>query len=336
MQFGQVVTEAPAHVPEALVVDYPIKMGAVTDDNPFDHIIPDIHKNFPPIFYALDAYPGGSPAWIMRRAEDLKAVYFDTEHFSNKDFAPFAQLVGENWSSLPAETDPPMHGLYRRWINPLFTPKAMSKLEDKIRLYAREYCVELKERGSCEFMTDFAFEFPIKVFLELMDLPMEMAPTFLKWEMGLLHSNDLAEIGKNTAHVVRYLREQIADRKANPRDDMLSYGVTTQVDGRALTDDELVGFAFNLFIGGMDTVSTNMAWQFRHLAENPADQNKLRENPEMIATAIEELMRAYPAVTTFRTCAKEIEIGGVTFLPGDKIAMPTCLAVRDPEEYENP
>jgi cytochrome P450 len=332
---GVQVTEAPPHVPKELVLDYPIKMGGLTDENPFDRLIPDIHLTMPPIFYALDAYPGGTPAWIVRRVADLQKIYFDTDSFSNKDFAPFALLVGESWSSLPAETDPPMHGLYRKWVNPLFSPKEMNKLDGKIRDYARGYCAAIKAKGCCEFMSEFAFEFPIKVFLELMGLPQEMTAEFLEWEMGLLHTNDLAVIGGSTRKVVDYLRSEIADRKANPRDDLISYGVTTNIDGRPLTDDELVGFTFNLFIGGMDTVSTNMAWQFRHLATHPEDQKTLRNNPAMIPDAIEEMMRAYPAVTTFRTCKKEVTIGDVTFQPGDKVAMPTSLAGRDPEEYQD-
>ncbi|AOG01108.1 MAG: cytochrome P450 [Blastomonas sp.] len=330
---GVQVTEAPPHVPADLVRDYPIKMGGLVEENPFDRMIPEIHRTMPPIFYALDAYPGGTPAWIVRRVKDLQAIYYDTESFSNKDFAPFALLVGESWSSLPAETDPPMHGLYRKWVNPLFSPKEMNKLDRKIRDYARDYCTAIKARGSCEFMGEFAFEFPIKVFLELMGLPQEMTAEFLEWEMGLLHTNDLAVIAASTRKVVDYLRGEIADRKANPRDDLISYGVTMPIDGRPLTDDELVGFTFNLFIGGMDTVSTNMAWQFRHLATHPEDQAMLRAKPAMIPDAIEEMMRAYPAVTTFRTCSREVTIGGVTFQPGDKIAMPTSLAGRDPEEY---
>lgn len=330
---GVQVTEAPPHVPADLVRDYPIKMGGLVEENPFDRMIPEIHRTMPPIFYALDAYPGGTPAWIVRRVKDLQAIYYDTESFSNKDFAPFALLVGESWSSLPAETDPPMHGLYRKWVNPLFSPKEMNKLDSKIRDYARDYCTAIKARGSCEFMGEFAFEFPIKVFLELMGLPQEMTAEFLEWEMGLLHTNDLAVIAASTRKVVDYLRGEIADRKANPRDDLISYGVMMPIDGRPLTDDELVGFTFNLFIGGMDTVSTNMAWQFRHLATHPEDQAMLRAKPAMIPDAIEEMMRAYPAVTTFRTCSREVTIGGVTFQPGDKIAMPTSLAGRDPEEY---
>src|SRR3546814_3714366 len=104
----------------------------------------------------------------------------------------------------------------------------------------------------------------------------------MAWEHKLLHEHDLQEVIKGTRAVVDYLREQIEDRKKNPRDDLISYGIEIQKDGRSLSENELLGFCFNLFIGGLDTVSTNMAWQFWHLARNPDDQRKLRENPDMI------------------------------------------------------
>jgi cytochrome P450 len=174
------------------------------------------------------------------------------------------------------------------------------------------------------------------VFLEMMGLPLERTADFMAWEMDLLHNHDMAAVGAATKNVTAYLRSEIAARKANPRDDLLSYGVTNTIDGRALTDDELVGFAFNLFIGGLDTVSTNMAWQFLHLAENPADQAHLRANPKEIPHAIEELMRAYGAVTTFRTCIKATTIRGVDIQPGDKVAMATSLSGRDDKEFADP
>lgn len=333
---GAQIMEAPAHVPKELVLDYPNKMGGISEDNPFDTMIPAIHRTYPPIFYSLDAYPGGTPAWIVRRSEDLERIYADPHNFSSKDFAPFAKLIGETWNSLPAETDPPLHATYRKWVNPLFTPVEIKKLDAKIRQYAQEYCSKIKAQGSCEFVEDFAFEFPIKVFLELMGMPQDMTRKFLEWEMDLLHTNDLAAIAASTRKVVDYMRAQIADRRANPRDDLISYGVTTALDGRPATEDELVGFTFNLFVGGMDTVSTNMAWQFRHLATHPQDQALLRANPDKIMDAIEEMMRAYPVATTFRTVLNPVTVNGVTFLPGDKVAMATCLAGRDPEAYDAP
>ncbi|MHC0054674.1 cytochrome P450 [Actibacterium sp. D379-3] len=185
-------------------------------------------------------------------------------------------------------------------------------------------------------MGDFAFEFPIKVFMELMGLPQDRTAEFLEWETGLLHSNDLQVIAGATRKVVDYLRGEIADRRATPRDDLITYGVQAEIDGRNLTEDEVLGFCFNLFIGGLDTVSTHMGLQFRHLATHPAHQAQLRAEPTLIPAAIDEMMRAYPAVTTFRTCIKEYEIKGVKMMPGDKVVMSTTLAGRDPEEFENP
>jgi cytochrome P450 len=325
----------PDHVPPSLVLPYPYVFGTTTERDPFNDLAAEIHRG-PPVFWAENAYPGGVSAWVVRRNEDMKAIYLDTDHFSNKDFAPFAKLIGETWSELPAETDPPMHGLYRVFVNPIFTPKALAKLNDRITQYAREYILAFRDKGACEFMGDFAFEFPIKVFLELMGLPLDLTKQFLKWEFALLHSDNIADIITATRSVVDYLRGEIEDRMVNPTDDLITYGVQAEIEGRKLTDDELVGFAFNLFIGGLDTVSTHMGLQFLHLARHQDHQATLRAHPEMVPDAVEEMMRGYAAVTTFRTCTKPITIQGVQFLPGDKVAMATTLAGRDPEAYDRP
>lgn len=333
--FAFPTTPLPEHVPESLVRPFPFIFGLTTDRDPFNDLAASVQEQ-PEIFYAPHAYPGGTPAWIVRRAQDLREIYYDTEHFSSKDFGSFAKLVGETWSILPAESDPPTHALHRTFVNPFFTPKAMAKLEDRIRVTAVEYVDTFKDKGACEFMRDFAFEFPIKVFLELMGLPLDKTAEFLEWEINLLHNHDMAKVADATRSVVAYLRGEIADRRINPRNDLITAGVQAKIEGRDLTEDELVGFTFNLFIGGLDTVSTNMGLHFRHLAEHPADQEFLRQNPDRIPDAIEELMRAYAAVTTFRTCQKEIVFKGVKMLPGDKVAMCTTIAGRDPQEYDHP
>lgn len=335
MSFELPVTPKPDHVPDALVRPFPFIFGLTTDKDPFGELAASVHTG-PEIFYAPHAYPGATPAWIVRRTEDLRRLYLDTEHFSSKDFAPFSKLIGGSWGVWPAELDPPDHGPFRALIGKLFTPQAMAKLEDRIRQYAREYVTSFKDKGECEFMSDFAFEFPIKVFMELMGLPLNMTSIFLEWEMELLHNHDLAKIGVATQTVVNYLQEQIDERRKNPVDDLISWAVHTDMHGRALSNDELIGFTFNLFIGGLDTVSTHMGLQFLHLAKHPEHQQQLRDKPEITAAAVEELMRAYPAVTTFRTCSKETEIKGVKFMPGDKVAMCTTLAGRDPDEYDKP
>ena len=221
----------PDHVPPSLVRPYPFIFGGMTDKHPFDDLVPEIHRG-PPVFWAENAYPGGVSAWVVRRNEDMKAIYLDTDHFSNKDFAPFAKLIGETWSELPAETDPPMHGLYRVFVNPIFTPKALAKLNDRITQYAREYILAFRDKGACEFMGDFAFEFPIKVFLELMGLPLDLTKQFLKWEFALLHSDNIADVVTATRSVVDYLRGEIEDRMVNPTDDLITYGVQAEIEGR--------------------------------------------------------------------------------------------------------
>ena len=326
----------PAHVPPELVKpDFPFIFGLTTDKDAFNDLAASVHEG-PEIIYAPFAYPGGQPAWVPRRMATLRKIYMDTEHFSSTDFSPFSKLIGANWINSPAELDPPAHGPFRQMVNPAFTPKAMAALEDKIRVYAAEYIDAFAAKGECEFMSEFAFEFPIKVFMDLMGLPHDRVAEFMDWEMNLLHNHDLSKIADATQKVVDYLADEIEDRRRNPREDLISFGVNGTLGGRPLTQDELVGFMFNLFIGGLDTVSTNMGLHFQHLATHAEDQERLRENPSEIPHAIDELMRAYGAVTTFRTCKKEMEIDGIRFMPGDKVAMSTTLAGRDPAEFDDP
>ncbi|MGE4302813.1 MAG: cytochrome P450 [Novosphingobium sp.] len=322
----------PSHVPPELVLEWPFVFGQTYKGDPYTDLVAPIH-DLPPVFFARNAYPGEGAAWIVRRSAELTAIYQDNVHFSNMGFAPFAKLLGETWYNVPAEMDPPKHGRYRSMIFPLFTPKAVRALEEKVLNYARLYIGRFKEKGECEFMSEFAFEFPVKVILDLIGLPQDMTNQFMLWENDLLHGKDLDEIAVATRQVVDYLRGEIAERKRNPREDLITFGINAEVDGMRMSDDEVLGFAFNLFIGGLDTVSTNLGLQFWHLATHPEDQAYLRQNPDAIRDAIEEMLRAYAAVTTFRTCVKEIEIAGVTMKPGDKVAMSTTLAGRDPEAW---
>jgi len=145
-------------------------MGRVIYDDPFTSLLPPLYAE-PEIFYSLDAYPGDQPAWVVRRAEDLKKIFLDTEHFSSRDLTIWAKLINEEWRQFPAESDPPVHTVQRTTVNPPFRPAAMAKLDTKISNYARKYFEDLKSRGECDLMADFALEFPINIFLELMGLP---------------------------------------------------------------------------------------------------------------------------------------------------------------------
>ncbi|KJS05061.1 MAG: cytochrome P450 [Gammaproteobacteria bacterium BRH_c0] len=325
----------PAHVPADLVESFPLVMGQYSAENPFARIVPEACKG-PDVAYALDIVPGGGSAWILRRKEDLHALYFDTEHFSSKGYSSFAKFIGETWNQVPTELDPPEHTLFRVALNPLFSPPKMMKMEDDIRHRARHLINQFKDRGSCELMGDFAFPFPVAIVLDLMNLPQERMDEFRLWEHMMLHTGEFSVLQEGARLVTTYLRGVIAERKKNPGEDLISYAINAKVDGRSMTDDELIGYAFNLYIGGLDTVSANIGNQLRYLAEHPEQQQYLRDNPAAIKGAVEEFMRVFAAVTTFRTCIKETTIRGVTIKPGDKVATCTTLAGRDGEAYDNP
>jgi cytochrome P450 len=325
----------PSHVPPDLVRTYPFRRGKVSERRA-EEIVDEIHATYPPAFFVQDLYPGKS-GWIFRRAEDIRSIFMDIEHFSLRGTSPFGPLSGGDWHMVPNEATNDKHIFYRSVINPLLAPKRMAALEDELRDVARSYISKFADRGHCDLIVEFTLEFPIKVFLKLIGLPLEQAPMFLAWEEGLIKAPNLEKMGVAANAVVDYMKEAIADRKKNPSDDLISHAIQAEVRGKRLDDSEIIGLCFTLFIGGLDTVSSHMGRQFLYLAEHPELQQQLRENPELIPAAIDELMRAFGSVSTAaRVCTKEQTVAGVLVKPGDRIHLSTPLAGRDPEAYENP
>jgi cytochrome P450 len=304
-------------------------------ENPYETIIPRIHEG-PSVFRADNAFPGPSPGWVIRRAEDLRTIYADTENFYKQGNTQFAQMIGETWDAIPTELDPPRHTGFRTALNPIFSPRNMAALDGRVRERARFFIDKFKSQGGCEFVADFAVPFPVTIFLELLGLPQAEMEQFLFWEGQILHGNDRSARATSVRAVKAYLLAAIEERRRNPRDDLISNALTLEVDGRKWTSEEVFGHCFNLYIGGLDTVTSNMGLHFHHLATHPDQQEDLRANPNRAVVAIEELLRGYAAVTTARICRNPYSIGGVTFMPGDYIAMSTPLGGRDPEEFESP
>lgn len=324
----------PAHVDPAQVRPFPFILGATSRQVPHSFI--SLMEDWPAVFWADRAFSGVEGCWVPRRLDDIRTVFQDTDTFSSRQIAPFAELVGADWKLIPNELDPPEHSTLRAMLNPAFSPKRMAALEDKIRDYAQGYIRGLRDKGGCEFLSEFAFEFPIRVFLELLGLPQDRLAQFLAWEHKLVHESDLAEVTRATQELSAYLAQEIEARRAQPRQDMISYAVQAEKNGRCFTSQELLGFCFTSFVGGLDTVSTNMAWQFHHLATHPADQQALRADPSLIPDAIDEMMRAYSAIMIPRECTRDVTFGGVEMKRGDKVMLATYLGGYDPAAYEEP
>lgn len=328
--------ELPSHVPAELAKPFaltPRKAGSI---NPFTDIIPELHKG-PDIFYGTDIFPGpGGGGWVIRRAEDLKAVYDNTVDFIKKGNGQYASMIGESWDVIPTELDPPVHAKFRQALNPMFSPRKMAELQEKVTLRAAEFIDKFKDNGCTEFVKDFAVPYPVSIVLDLLDLPQDQMQQFLEWEFSLLHTNNIDERTAAIRAVKAMLLEEIDKREKNPGSDLISTALTLKVDGRSWSKQEVFGFFFNLFLGGLDTVSANLSLHFYHLATHLDDQRALREDPSKIENAVQELMRGYAAVTTLRICHKEINIQGITIKPGDRVAMSTPLGSNDPEAYDNP
>lgn len=322
-------------VPLENIRPYALQMGNTTWDDPFKTIIPDIHRG-PSVLYSPGAWFEAGDAWVFTREEDIRAVFMDTDHFSSKGISPYPSLVGENWGVTPVESDPPAHRGFRNVLTPLFTPQRVAALDDKMRSYVRGFIGEFRDKGEAEIMKDLAARFPIAVFLELFGLPMEEVDQFMAWEFDLLHNANMTTMGAAVRAVKQRLGVEMEARRRNPGNDFISHIVHSKNNGQPLSDDDAFGLCFNLYLGGLDTVTTNIGWQLRHLANDLPLQRQLRADPSLIPQAVEEMLRAYATVAMFRTCTSPVVVGGIPIKVGEKVIVSTSIGSNDPDVFENP
>lgn len=326
---------APPHVPTHLIRQFDLWAELTAQGENAYAWAAELHRSTPPIFWIprLGFLPD---TWIPRRAEDLRRILQDPETFSSAGLTPYPILLGESWRLTPLEVDPPEHGKYRALLNPLFTPKKVEALEQDIRQLASQLVEMIAPRGRCDFNLDFARPFPTLIFLRLMGWPLEEHVRFQHWTQTLIKSFEPQVVMQNAREITDWIRAQIAERRTNPTDDFVSYLLASRVDERPLTDDEVLGFCFLIFIGGLDTVTSTIGLFFRHLARNPEQQSQLRANPELIPDAVEEMLRAYSIVNMRRTVTRDVQIGEATMKKGDIVLISTELANLDPEVFDDP
>jgi cytochrome P450 len=203
---------------------------------------------------------------------------------------------------IPEMLDAPEHGWWRRALGPLFAPGAVAKLEDKVRSRAVELIDGFIDRGSCDFMADFAQRFPTSIFLELLGLPVEELPMFLRWEDQILHgaapdgeAPGSARLGA-MREVMQYFTGFIAQRRQEPKDDIISKSLTFSINGAPPSDEDLLSFLLLLFMAGLDTVTMTLGYPFWHLSTHPADRRRLATETSLTPMAIEEFLRAFAIV----------------------------------------
>ena len=253
------MTTTADHVPANLVVDFDVydpKLATPVDV--MQERLAKMAAKGPVVF--SPAYGGH---WIVIHYKEIHQVLTDPQTFSSypnnlvtpADFGKF----------IPLELDPPDHTAYRQVLQPLFSPQRMKRLSDDIRTVVNELIDGFAPKGQAEFIAEFAHELPARIFLALMDWPLEDAPMFSEATDvvlfgkpgGTQEESDQARIAAGLK-VAGYFQQVIEDRRANPHDDATSTLINTQVklpDGtRALNDQELILMFYLLMMGGLHTV----------------------------------------------------------------------------------
>lgn len=326
--------EIPSHVPAELVRDYKY------DEQPGFERDPQLSvaalQDGPPVFYVKDINRDGRNGWLLNRYEDIRTVLQDAETFISHNAVNFQGFIGETWPMIPLELDGKRHQQFRMLLNPLFSPSKVDAMEKDIRALAISLVEAFEDKGSCEFMEEFSRPYPISIFLNLMDLPLDMRTTFLGWEYQVLHALDLETRRDGVLKIVHYLRDAINERRKNLGEDLISFAIKAEIDGEPITDDEVMGLVFMLYIGGLDTVVASLGFFFRYFATHPEKRQEIIDNPAIIPDAVDELLRYFASVNNNRTVTKDIEIAGVKMKKGDRVFLTLISANRDPHEFDDP
>lgn len=327
----------PAHVPPELVRNFSFwtTPGMAPQPNGCPQAaLSFVHRDMPRVFYAPKNMYDGQGTWVITRADDQRRILQDAETFSNNRYL-FTKALGEDLPMVPLEIDPPDHGKYRMLLNPMMSPKVVDAMEAGARARAVALIDSFKDKGECEILNDFALPYSVGVALEFLGLPEDRGMEFVGWAKAQLHGTPEERLDAMRT-VVAYMKELLEARKREPADDFMGVLVKSQVEGRPLNDKEILGIAVLLFEAGYDNVAAGLGFGLYHLATHQDDQAKLRAQPALIRTAVEEFLRAYSTVQLIRRAVKDVEFEGVKMKEGDFVSCATMIANRDPLEFQDP
>ena len=269
--------------------------------------------------------------YIVTRYDDLRTVLEDPQTYSSEQ----AGLRGVPIKMPPLTEDPPRHLEYRRLLNRYLSRSFLSQYADDIRETARELLEKLIPAGHFDFMTDYAIPFTSRNLARVIldDGNAERIQRAISIATRISGEGDPAAFFEISALAEELLRERAASD--SHRDDVLSAIVHGTVEGRPLTMEEQVGATTILFTGGLDTTKAALGNIARHLAEDPALEQRLRD-PGWIKGDLDEFLR-YESPITFmaRTVTRDAELGGCPLKPGDRVAVHYASANRDDSRFDH-
>jgi cytochrome P450 len=280
--------------------------------------------------------------WAVTRHADIVTISRDAETYSSA--AEHVLIVDLDPDALEArrsliETDPPQHTRLRRIVSAAFTPKKVAEYENATRKIASGLLDELVAAGQGDFVAAVSAPLPINVLVSILGIPAKDAPFMIELSNNLVEGTsgiplDPRAYGNTTplshlpfnspaSHALfEYGRRIGSERRADPQDDLLTRLVEAEVGGESLTDVEYCNFFQLLVFAGNETTRTAISQGMLALLENPAEFDRLEQDPALVPKAVEEILRwASPILYFRRTALRDTEIGGVAIRRGEKVVM---------------
>lgn len=310
----------PAHVPDALVMDFDCYDIDVPDEDVAAFWL-DLKRKAPAPVFWTDRNGGH---WVLLNGLDVQRAYSDYATFSNQDI--FIPPNGSRENLLiPLEQDPPVSLRYRKIIIPPLMPARIVDVVEDARRKTISIVESLMPQGECEFVKDFGTALPILVFLALMGLPEEDREMLLPLAEMSTRPETPEQRLYGHGELKRYLQKHIEARREAPTDDLLSRVVNANIGDERITMDDALHFSLTLLIGGLDTVANLLSFVALFLARNPAHRRQLIERPDLIPAAADEFIRRFGVVADGRRVIADTVLSGVDIRQGDMLMAPTWM-----------
>ncbi|HEX9820036.1 MAG TPA: cytochrome P450, partial [Methylomirabilota bacterium] len=294
--------------------------------------------------------PDGS--YFLTRYDDVVAVYQDHHRFSSDKRVEFAPKFGdsplyEHHTTSVVFRDPPDHTRIRKLFAPAFTPKALAALEPRVERLVDALLDRAAARGGFDVVEDFAAALPVALIGDMLGVPGDERGPLRGWSLAILGALEPApgaerlEAGNRAVEEFKaYLRRLIADRRRRPSTDpgeILSALLAAEDAGDRLTEIELLHQCIFLLNAGHETTTNLIANAVVSLLEHPAEHARLRAEPGLLASAVEECLRYQsPNQLGNRAVVAEATVGGVTMPPGTLVTLGIGAANRDPAQFPDP
>lgn len=281
---------------------------------------------------------GGLATTVVAKHEDVLTVLRTPDVFSS---SADAVHIGQIRPLIPLQIDPPDHSKYRRLLDPLFAPKRIAPLEQSTRALVNNLIDQIVDDGHANFHLAIAEPLPSTVFLELLGLPVSRTREFIELKDGIIRpaattpEERLPLVNEVGARIYAVLEEVVDDRLKERRNDFISGFLDSEVDGERLTREEVVDIGYLFFLAGLDTVTASLDCFLAYLAQHPAQRQRLVDDPAIIPSAIEEMIRWETPVTgVARIAVQDTELSGCPIAKGTMVSPLLASANTDEAAWD--